>query len=70
MSYLQKGLGKIKEAIAADTPDNAEQAISLYMQGLEMLAVARKRASLCLLLLSNSFRAHSCSSPEPPRRRR
>lgn len=42
-SLLQKGMGKIREATEADRAGNVEPAIKLYMEGLEILSVARKR---------------------------
>ena len=49
-NFLAKGLAKIKEATLADQAGNVEQAIELYMHGLEQLAVARKRAPLAVCL--------------------
>ena len=47
-NFLAKGLAKIKEATLADQAGNTQEAIELYMHGLEQLAVARKRAPLAL----------------------
>ena len=42
--FLPQGMGKIREAIAAETAGNAEAAIPLYIQGLEFLQMAKKCA--------------------------
>ena len=43
--FLPQGMGKIREAIAAETAGNAEAAIPLYIQGLEFLQMAKKCTS-------------------------
>ena len=43
-SYLQEGMGIISQALQADQAGNAEQAVPLYMRGLELLSLARKSA--------------------------
>ena len=43
--FLPQGMGKIREAIAAETAGNAEAAIPLYIQGLEFLQMAKKCSS-------------------------
>ena len=43
-NYLQEGMGIISQAVQADQAGNAEQAVQLYMRGIEMLSVARKSA--------------------------
>jgi hypothetical protein len=51
MSHLQKGMAMLKEATLADQAGKTEDAIRQYMQGLELLQLATKRAphslSLC-----------------------
>jgi hypothetical protein len=39
----EKGLLAVRQAVAADQPGNEDEAVKLYMQGLEMLSIAAKR---------------------------
>jgi hypothetical protein len=39
----EKGLLAVRQAVAADKPGNEDEAVKLYMQGLEMLSIAAKR---------------------------
>jgi hypothetical protein len=40
---FEKGLVALEQATAADEAGNVDEALKLYMQGLEVLSVARKR---------------------------
>ena len=42
-TMFEKGLVALEQATAADEAGNVDEALKLYMQGLEVLSVARKR---------------------------